>query len=253
MNQTKRRVNYFSALVFAASCNLISQSVSPATQLGTFHVHGSIARTSSKSAISGATVTFEGQATTKTVFTGDRGTYETDLPLGTYSMTVRSPDSHLEVYERPRFRVMSPTDIVFDISLDIVVVTSCDTGYPPSGKPPDAEDVKDGCGGAETFTLPSEDNVQLQMLIRFAHRSRKDHLYAYSDYTSPVYVPKFAYSPVFVAYNLFSLRADQVLYDTETRVLHALGNVVIADGKGHTERTEDIQLRVENGQTTRVD
>ena len=45
-------------------------------------------------------------------------------------------------------------------------------------------------------------------------------------------------TPVFVAYNLFTLRADHVDYDAQTRTLQATGNVVIVNAGGETQRVD---------------
>jgi hypothetical protein len=237
------------SFIFVASLDCRStfgQPAGPAPQLGTFHVHGSIVKTYDKSAVSGAAVTFESKTNSKTVLSDDRGIYEADLPLGTYTMTARAQDKHLEIYKRPPFRVMSAMDLVFDISLDALELIACDSGVPSSGRMPDENDVSDACGGSDVFTLPSVHGVQFQMFIRFAHRERTDHLYAYAKW------PVARYSPVFVAYNLFTLRANQVVYDEQTQTLHAEGYVVATNEKGEVRRADSMAFRIENGEAIQL-
>jgi lipopolysaccharide assembly outer membrane protein LptD (OstA) len=54
--------------------------------------------------------------------------------------------------------------------------------------------------------------------------------------------------PVFVAYNLFTLRADRVGYDAQGRMLEATGNVVATNADGATEHADSMTFRIENGE-----
>jgi hypothetical protein len=54
--------------------------------------------------------------------------------------------------------------------------------------------------------------------------------------------------PVFVAYNLFTLRADRVVYDVQSRTLEATGNVVAENADGTIQRADSMKFRVENGE-----
>ena len=57
-------------------------------------------------------------------------------------------------------------------------------------------------------------------------------------------------SPVFVAYNLFTLRAERVVYDVQSKTLQATGNVVTVDADGATRRADSMTLEIENGRVT---
>jgi lipopolysaccharide assembly outer membrane protein LptD (OstA) len=53
---------------------------------------------------------------------------------------------------------------------------------------------------------------------------------------------------VFVAYNLFTLRADHVTYDQKDQTLHANGKVVMINEKGESQRADEMTFRIENGE-----
>jgi lipopolysaccharide export system protein LptA len=57
-------------------------------------------------------------------------------------------------------------------------------------------------------------------------------------------------APVFVGYNLFTLRAEHVVYDGKNRTLQAKGKVVVINEKGETQRADSMTFRVENGEAT---
>jgi hypothetical protein len=57
--------------------------------------------------------------------------------------------------------------------------------------------------------------------------------------------------PVFVAYNLFSLRADTVVYHPRMQTLEATGNVVADDESGEC-RAAWMSFKLENGKATPV-
>lgn len=53
--------------------------------------------------------------------------------------------------------------------------------------------------------------------------------------------------PVSLAYNLFSLRADRVVYNTKENTLEAQGNVVMEDESGkHT--ADSVTFKIEDSQ-----
>jgi len=54
--------------------------------------------------------------------------------------------------------------------------------------------------------------------------------------------------PVFVAYNLFSLQADRVTYDSTTRIIEASGNVLVMNESSAPQRADYVVLKMEDGQ-----
>jgi len=137
---------------------------------------------------------------------------------------------------------------------------SCDLANPPPDSHVSEQDrIKNACGGQDIFPLPSEDGAPFQLLIRFGTREPTDNGYAYSapvDFSAipePSYVyrsgwnPPTLGTPVFVACNLFTLRADHVTYDEKNRTLHANGKVVVVNEKGESQRADSMTFRIENG------
>jgi hypothetical protein len=227
------------------------RSVKPAARLETFHVSGTISRAHDNAALPEADVTFRGEKVSKTLTTDDRGIYEADLPIGSYTMTVRATDISLEVYQRPLFRITRPTSVTFNVRLYTEVQRSCDVMTPPSSNHiPDDNDMKnvmkDECGGWDFIPLPSEDGTPFKLFIRFRTRHAADHGYAYSGRT----IFGRLQTPVFVAYNLFTLQANDVGYDERSQTLQASGNVVTVNEDGDTQRADSMKFRIENGQAT---
>jgi hypothetical protein len=255
---------FITNLVASLFCaTLLGQSATPTIQPQTSHIHGTVRSTIDDSAVAGVKVTFETQKGTKIVSTNRRGIYETDLPVGLYTMTVQPLDPALLTYKRPLFRVVSSTNLVFDISFDRYDKITCEIWNPPPGNQiSDQDRMKNACGGVDVFPLPSEDGAAFQLLIRFGTRNPTDSGYVYSapwDFSAipePSYVyrsgrnPPTLGAPVFVAYNLFTLRAEHVVYDEKNRTLQANGKVVVINEHGETQRADSMTFRVENGEAT---
>jgi hypothetical protein len=221
---------------------LLGQSAAPTIRPQTFHIHGTVRSTIDDSAVAGVKVAFEAEKGGRIVSTDRRGIYEADLPVGLYTMTVQPLSPALLAYKRPLFRVASSTNLVIDVTLDTYQKVTCEIVNPPPGNQISEPDrVKNTCGGMDLFPLPSEDGGALQLLIRFGTRKPAQNGYTYSapvDFSvipEPSYVyrsgrnPPTLRTPVFVAYNLFTLRADNVTYDEKNQTLHANGKVVVVN------------------------
>jgi hypothetical protein len=167
----------------------------------------------------------------KAVTTNNVGAFEADLPLGDYTMTAQSRG--FRFYRRPLFRVASPVNVRFDIVLpvgkNINRIEVGETG-PPSY-----------CG-EESFSAPSKDGTPFQLYIRYGGlRSTTGETRDYSG-------DKTKYDdPVFVAYSLFSLQADRVIYDVKERTIKARGNVVVANESGGTRRADSMIFKIDDG------
>jgi hypothetical protein len=244
----------------------VGQSSAPVARLRTFHIQGMI-RTDDGSAVSRAEVRFEGHEFNKAVFADSRGFYEADLPLGSYAMTAdalkpvdlridpfttttpQDPyQTGLQEYKRPLFRVTSPTRLTLDVTLDREGLLSCDKVTAPSGATPTSNDGETVCGGGNFFPIPSDNNVPFELFIRFRTRRTTDKGFVYNtdrDWRGWT-------TPVFVAYNLFTLRANSVIYDLRTGTLQATGDVVVVNADGETQRGDSMTFRIENGKATRL-
>lgn len=180
-------------------------------------------------------VTFIGEKYTTTVAVDDHGFYQTDLPLGTYKMTIHGPSigpqllsEHVRV-----FRVELPTRVVLNGSL-YRARTSCDVV--------ELEQRKSACGGEDTFLSRAGADLPFELRIEYPQRQSVERGHVY--HTDPVGAPDV---PVLVTYNLFSLKANTVFYDDRNDTIIATGNVVIEDGLGTSQRADSMSFRLQHG------
>jgi Carboxypeptidase regulatory-like domain len=227
----------FSTISLIAALSLCAiafgQAAAPPSSPQTFHLRGTVTDPLG-AVIPGVEVTFSSQQLTKRTTASATGQYDSDLPFGGYTMTAER--KHFRTYRRPLFLVESPLSLTFDISLplgkivDRVVVGKLDQPF--------------NYYGEEFLPAPSKDGVPFQLYVRYTKRASNGNTLDYSGENNP------HEDSVFVAYNLFSLRADHVIFDVERKTLRASGSVVVSDGTGTTQRAESIDLSIENGRTT---
>ena len=215
---------------------------SAATLFRTFEIRGVI-RTLSGSVVSNAEVQFEradGAKISQTVSSDKVGFYKAQLSVGLYTMTVvdRS-DQSLQKYRRPLFRVTSPRNIVLNITL-YPAEPHCDPVIPFSGPALTAEGYADICGGWDFLPAPSKEGVPFELFVRYSRRRPTNEGRIYLSDPSRGY-------RVFVAYNLFSLYADQVVYDGKSQRLEAIGDVVTTDQSGKSRRADSMTLKIADG------
>jgi hypothetical protein len=221
-----------------------SQSVKPAgSRPRTFHVEGTIRR--GDSGVAGVEVKFEGKNTTKTAFSNPSGFYKAELPVGFYTMTASL--KALEEYRR-RFLVASRSSIALDVLL-YDYPDNCDPLFgrvvhsdgTPISPEPTQDDYNDVCGGSDFVSVPSEDGSPFELFIRYSSRRRSDFE---STYTYGIR------GPVSVAYNLFTLSADKVVYNSKNRTVIASGGVVTYDASGKKKWFDSATFRIANGQVS---
>jgi hypothetical protein len=182
------------------------------------------------------------------------GFYETDLPAGIYTMTAQDLSKLHYKYVRPPFLVASSTGVTLNVTF--YAGLSCDL------KSPTPEDVRNACEGIDIFPIPSKDNVPFQISIQYSSRRPTDRGCEYSglkisvrpigrgdDYSSPK-TPADLKIRVFVAYNLFTLQADEVVYNVQSQTLKATGHVVVENADGTTHSADAMTFKIENGQAT---
>jgi hypothetical protein len=160
-------------------------------------------------------------------------------------MTARPVERYLQRYRRPLFRVASPTSLTFNITLD-PAGPFCDSKKPALDPPAPADDGVRVCGGADFFPVPSQDEVPFDVFIQYETRRPTDRGFTYN---TGAHLPG-SQSPVFVAYNLFTLQADHVLYDVQSRKLETTGNVVATNADEATKRADSMTFKIENGEAT---
>jgi hypothetical protein len=223
------------ALVLYGSA--LEQSDNRVAPSQTFHVQG-IVGDSNGARILHTEVHFVGDNGDQTVPTDNQGFYQTDLPIGIYTMTAAFPTSRYRVNPFTKyvrfFRVSSPATVTLNGFL--FPYSDCD------GVWSDEEGWKDVCGGADSFPFPSNDAVPLRLDIRYLTRERGEKLFHYSSFMK---------YPVVVAYNLFALRADSVDYDQIDKTIKGYGHVVIEDQSGQTSATS-AAFKFDDGKAVRI-
>jgi len=174
------------------------------------------------SIVPGTVVAFQGERGSRTVVSDEKGFYQIDLPVGLYTMTaVRPGYSSLQEYSRPLFQVGSQPIFVLNITL-YNERCCCDIPDQLVGgveQTPEqwAHIAKDACGGEDSFPLPSEDGVEFQVYIRYPKRTLTDRGYVYKGDQ----ITTNTRAPARAEYNLFTLEAEQILYDAEHHKLEA--------------------------------
>jgi hypothetical protein len=189
-------------------------------------------------------VRFVGDNANRTVIVDDKGFYQTDLPVGTYTMTAEFPPSgpnHISPFTRyiRFFRILSATAITLNGSM--YPTYSCDGVW---GRKDAEETYEDSCGGEDSFPFPSKDGVPLRLDIRYVQRERGEKLVSYGSNT----VVK---RPVLVAYNLFALQADSVDYSRTVGTVGAYGHVLIEDQLDQSNASS-AAFKFNNGTATRI-
>lgn len=168
-------------------------------QTPTFHVKGTVTDPSG-AVIPKANVGFQSRKLDGALPTNDAGVYETELPLGDYTMTVQSPG--FRPYRRPLFRVTTSASLTFDVTLP--VAPTCDLVIVPAFPQNKAAAEKEFCLREDFFPIPSSAGVPFQLYVRYVRHKVTGDIHSYTCEKSP------NEDPVFVAYNLFSLQADRV-------------------------------------------
>jgi hypothetical protein len=235
-----RKLSVVAPTVFL-SCLALYAQPAPSHTL-TSHVKGTI-RGFANWPIAGVEVKFEGEKTAKSVSSDANGYYETELPAGVYAMSVSWGAK--ERYRRPQFIISASQIIILDINLqpddascDPLVREIVHADGTRISREPTQDDFKDACGGRDYFPIPSEQMLTLDLLIQYSNRQRSGGKNTYYD----------AQGAVLVAYNLFTLTADKVVYDAENRTISAAGGVVAEDGLGSTRHADSICFKLGDGE-----
>lgn len=214
---------------------LLAQSSSPTPPPATFHIQGTIDSPFNSNAyprVGRSEVSFQSEHFDKRVAVDEKGLYQIDLPLGFYKMSVTGPTVNgMGLLPHARvFRVRGPGTIVLNAALQFAQLTCDAVGG--------IEERRDACGGEDVVTIPAQDGTPFELSIRYPQRQieRYGLLYKGSDK-----------SPIYLTYNLLSLRASQVSYLEKRREILAYGDVVIEDGSGKKQHFENIHLMFQDG------
>jgi hypothetical protein len=176
------------------------------------------------------------------MYSDEHGFYKAELPMGEYTMTAGSPKIKFDHYSRPLFQLSSPGDVKIDIYFDLQSAYSCEMGVPSLGAPLDLEEAKDSCGGSDSFSIPSTVGIPFELYIRYRTRHRNSDNLTYSGGEGK--------STVFVAYNLFTLIADQATYNVKTRELSATGHAAVYNARGEEMDAKSLMFKIEDGRAT---
>jgi hypothetical protein len=224
---------------------LFGQSAPPETQPQTFHVKGTVKNIAGEPIFS-VRVAFQNEQLSKSVLTNGSGVYEAELPLGDYTMTAQGLG--FRPYRRPLFRVRSSTTLNFDVTLRDF--ESCDVlVFNSSGKVTPEDWVaaqKESCLHEDMLAIRSG-GAPFQLSVRYGNRALSGNTYSYEgEKSGNIEVP------VFVAYNLLTLQADKVVFDSKKRTIAASGNVVFVDEPDEVRRADSMTFRIERGRTVRT-
>jgi len=215
-------------LTFLSSSSAIPAQ-SPEIKPQSFHIQGTI--TSGESAAPATEITFHAGKFTKTVITNSQGFYEAELPFGDYTMTRQYGKHNVSLLLRPMFRVTSPMSLVFNAILD-------------------------SSNGFMNFSIPADDGTPFKLIVDYGDYHWFGRTYDYRGYHT---LPEELHglirrTPmgglVLLEYNLFTLRAERVIYHKKQKTIEAKGNVVFEDGTGKDQHAESMLLKIANGTLT---
>jgi lipopolysaccharide export system protein LptA len=239
-----RSVSSVSLVVLLFCAALFGQSAAPSAPQ-TFHIRGTI-KDPTGSAIFRVRVAFQNEQLSKAMLTNDAGVYEADLPLGDYTMTAQGVN--FRPYRRPLFRVTSPISLDFDVTLrpyescDILVFNSSGKVTPQEW----AAAQQDSCLQEDFLAVPFGD-VPFRLSICYRGRTTAGKAYSYVGENTNQRA-----TPVFVAYNLFTLQADKVRYDSNNHTIEASGEIVVVNEPGTIQRADSLTFKIDNGKVTVV-
>lgn len=228
-------------IVLAFCSVVLGQSAKPAEQSSTAHVQGTI-RDEAGTVIPNVRVRFQSGPQWKTLTTNGAGEFEADMPPGLYTMDVMVHG--LEPYHRPLFSITPKANLTFDLALPLA--STCDMRIVGSGSLAAEKAAMEKMPLCEDFlAMPQKKGVPFSLFVQYGSRSFQPYIYDY-EATSDL-------DPVFVAYNLFSLEADEVTYDVPSQILDAHGRVVVvdeSDGDYKVQTGDWMKFKILNGQAT---
>lgn len=222
-------------LAFPAAI-LLAQSAPTATPPAQVHISGTI-RQCGKPVLGPSPsgpfwVRFEGPPPgPRMVQVNDSGVYETDLPFGVWTMTLRAaPDDDTTEFVRPRhFQVSASGKLVFDIYLRSVACSVLGT----------PEQRAAFCWGEEFFPAPSATGVPLEVDLFGLHQ----------PWTPCTAVQENSRHREVATYNLLSIEADNVAYHPSEKILEAGGDVLMKDESGE-HKADSVRLYLVDGQAS---
>jgi hypothetical protein len=227
-----RLLSCLSALLLCAP--LSAQSAANAPPAAQFQISGTT-RQCGKPVPRRWWVRFDGNPplTSKTVKTDNNGVYETDLPFGAWTMTLRSaPDDTTEFARARQFQVSASGRLVFDIYLRPPIACSV------RGT---SEQRAGACWGEQFFEVPTAAGVPLEI-----------DLFGLYQYENPCgAVEAKSRHREFATYNLLSIEADHVAYHPSEKILEAGGDVLMQDESGE-HKADSVAFKIQDGQAIQL-
>ena len=182
----------------------------------TGHLRGVIADPTG-AVVAGAKVLFKSAVANDSVTTAANGTYEAQLPVGTYEIEVRKPGL---CYRRATFRL--PASVALTIN---AVVTPCivaDVVTFENGRGTERDEIRPAYK-AESVPIPNSSAPPLELLITYAGAEEDADITVYTGNGAP---------GVVVTYDNFTVYARKIRFDRRALRIYAEGSVVVEDGTG---------------------
>jgi len=168
------------------------------------------------------------------------------LEVAPPAVGTRLPDSY-PTYQRGLFRIPPVANVTIDISFPSTVTVGCEYGVPTRSK---IEPTPYPCGGSVSFPVPSKDGTPFELFIGFERCESSAGGCIYSAGQDSV--QKTHRTQVFVAYNLFTLMADHVTYNSGDRILQADGRVMAEGADGRKRHAESMTFEIVDGEAVSV-
>jgi hypothetical protein len=241
LRRATRMTRMRSYLVVAFSgAILLAQSATTAMPPAQVHISGAVRQCGKPVfAREGWWVIFEGPSplSPKTVKANDSGVYETDLPFGVWTMTLRAFPDDTGSFARPRhFLVNASGKLVLDIYTRPPIACSV-LGTP--------QQKAAACWGEEFYEAPSGVPSEVAGVPLEVDLFGRPNQY----WTPCSMVEGKGRHREFATYNLLSIEADNVAYQPAEKILEASGDVLMKDESGE-HKANSVRLRLQDGQVS---
>jgi hypothetical protein len=107
---------------------------------------------------------------------------------------------------------------------------------------------KNLCGGEDFFAAPSADGTPFQVYVQYPKRSFKGQNY---DYAGDQLATN-AFTPVLLEYNLFTVTAAHITYDSQNQTVSCPGIFAIKNEFGDTPHLDSMIYRLRDSQAVQV-
>jgi TonB family protein len=226
-------------LLFCASS--FGQSSVPTTVGAVVHVSGMATQCGVASLV--AWVRFDGPSVV-TAKLNDAGVYDADLSPGVWSATATLSATDNRTLSRSRHFRLTEQTISAVVNIYLRPPVSCSVSIlTPGGREPTAAELASRdttCYGEKSFPLPSADGAPFEVEL-----GGLDHTSCSIGRTDK---PTREYA----TYNLLSVRAGNVVYHPQDRILEAHGDVVIED-ESRQQRADTAIFHLKDGRAVEMD